>query len=352
MFSKCHIFVIKIKRNFFAILFMIFAICLLLFSKNNLTAVKNGLTLWATSVVPSLFPFFITTELLLHTNIIHFLGRLLNKFMKPLFNIRGEGSFGLIMGIISGYPVGAKIACDFREKNICTKSECERLLSFTNNSGPLFIVGTVGISMFGNTLIGVLLLITHILASITVGIIFRFWNSKNDTKYTSKKNFSNTSHNENVNISNLGQILSESITRSLSTIFMIGGFIIIFSSIISILKSSGILNILSGFIKPVFNMFSIDTSLASPFITGVLEITNGINQICSINLKNISVNIIFCAFLLGFGGISVLLQVLSITSKTDLSIKPYIYGKLLHGIIAAFYTFLFINFIPIFNLDL
>ena len=352
MFSKCHIFVIKIKRNFFAILFMIFAICLLLFSKNNLTAVKNGLTLWATSVVPSLFPFFITTELLLHTNIIHFLGRLLNKFMKPLFNIRGEGSFGLIMGIISGYPVGAKIACDFREKNICTKSECERLLSFTNNSGPLFIVGTVGISMFGNTLIGVLLLITHILASITVGIIFRFWDSKNDTKKKKKKNFSNTSHNENVNISNLGQILSESITRSLSTIFMIGGFIIIFSSIISILKSSGILNILSGFIKPVFNMFSIDTSLASPFITGVLEITNGISQICSINLKNISINIIFCAFLLGFGGISVLLQVLSITSKTDLSIKPYIYGKLLHGVIAAFYTFLFINFIPIFNLDL
>ena len=352
MFSKCHIFVIKIKRNLFAIIFMIFAICLLLFSKNNLTAVKNGLTLWATSVVPSLFPFFITTELLLHTNIIHFLGKLLNKFMKPLFNIRGEGSFGLIMGIISGYPVGAKIACDFREKNICTKSECERLLSFTNNSGPLFIVGTVGISMFGNTTIGILLLITHILASITVGIIFRFWKAKDDKKYVSQNNNINTSTNINVNLSNLGQILSESIMKSLSTIFMIGGFIIIFSSIISILKSSGILSTLSNIIKPLFDMFNISSELTTPFITGLLEITNGISQICNIHLKSISISIIFCAFLLGFGGISVLLQVLSITSKTDLSIKPYIYGKLLHGLIAAFYAFIFIQTIPIFNLDL
>ena len=347
---KCYC--ISLKRNILPIMFLLFIILLLVFSNSNIVATKSGLKLWANSVVPSLFPFLVATELLSYTNIVSFIGRKLDKFMRPIFNVPGISAYPFILGMISGYPVGAKIACDFREKNICTKSECERLLSFTNNSGPLFIVGTVGISMFGNTLIGVLLLITHILASITVGIIFRFWNSKNDTKYTSKKNFSNTSHNENVNISNLGQILSESITRSLSTIFMIGGFIIIFSSIISILKSSGILNILSGFIEPVFNMFSIDTSLASPFITGVLEITNGISQICSINLKNISVNIIFCAFLLGFGGISVLLQVLSITSKTDLSIKPYIYGKLLHGIIAAFYTFLFINFIPIFNLDL
>ena len=63
--------------------------------------------------------------------------------MKPLFNISGEGAFALIMGIISGYPTGAKIATIFRENGTCTKEECERLLSFTNNSGPLFIIGTV-----------------------------------------------------------------------------------------------------------------------------------------------------------------------------------------------------------------
>lgn len=142
MFSKCQFWVIKVKRNFLALTFLAFTFCLLLFSPYNLPAVKTGLTLWAGSVVPSLFPFFVSTELLMHTNIVYFLGRLLERFMKPLFRIRGEGAFGFIMGLISGYPVGAKIACRFRENQICSKTECERLLSFTNNSGPLFIIGT------------------------------------------------------------------------------------------------------------------------------------------------------------------------------------------------------------------
>ena len=138
------------------ILFICFTLGLLIFSKTNLPAVKSGLALWANSVVPSLFPFFVATELLMHTNIIQQLGILLNRFMKPIFNVRGEGAFAFIMGIISGYPVGAKIASNFRKNNICSKEECERLLSFTNNSGPLFIIGTVGITMFGNTLIRII----------------------------------------------------------------------------------------------------------------------------------------------------------------------------------------------------
>ena len=82
----------------------IFTICLLFFSSYNLIAAKAGLTLWATSIVPSLFPFFVATELLSNTNIPHILGKFFNIFMKPLFNIHGEGSFAFIMGIISGYP--------------------------------------------------------------------------------------------------------------------------------------------------------------------------------------------------------------------------------------------------------
>ncbi len=379
MFSKCHFFVLKIKRNLFAIIFLIFAICLLLFSKNNLPAIKTGLTLWATSVVPSLFPFFVATELLLHTSIISFLGRLLNKIMKPLFNISGSGAFCFIMGLISGYPVGAKIATEFRNKNICSKPECERLLSFTNNSGPLFIIGTVGISMFGNTQIGILLLITHILGCISVGILFRFWGNKNNSNTNTKKhtnttnaiknnknkNFDKTSqesknyiktpsisNTESITISNLGKILSESITSSTNTILMIGGFIIIFSSIISILNTSGIFKTLTLISSPIFKLLNLDTNFCTPILTGILEITNGIKQISMIPIKTISINIILSAFLLGFGGISVFLQVYSITSKSDLSIKPYIYGKLLHGLLSALFTYIAIQIFPFFNLDL
>lgn len=352
MILRHNFYVVKLKRNFLPLLFLCFTFCLLIFSKSNLPAVKSGLLLWANSVVPSLFPFFVATELLINTNIVTQLGNILNKYTRSLFNVSGAGGFAFIMGIISGYPVGAKIACDFRQNNICTKEECERLLSFTNNSGPLFIIGTVGILMFKNTAIGILLFITHVLACITVGIVFRFW--KRNKTYN--KDFvaisKNSRKNNIVSFSNLGEVLAESITNSISTILLIGGFVVIFSSVISILKTSGILNLLAFLITPLFKILHIDTSFAIPLISGLLEITNGISGISNIAIKKISINIILTAFLLGFGGISILLQVLSITSKTDLSIKPYIYGKLLHGLFAAFYTYIFINILPFFNFDL
>ena len=348
---KYNFFVVNLKKFFLPALFLSFTICLLLFSSSNLPAVKNSLALWANSVIPSLFPFFVATELLMHTNITYYFGILFKNFMKPLFNVSGECSFAFIMGIISGYPVGAKLACEFRKQNICSKVECERLLSFTNNSGPLFIIGSVGISMFGNSTIGILLFITHLLASITVGCLFRFWKDPENSHNTNTTTFSN-SKKSTVSISNLGEVLAESITSATSTILMIGGFIVVFACIISIFKSCGFLSFLSNFIAPIFNAFNINTSFITPLLTGFFEITNGISLISNIAIKEISINIIFTSFLLGLGGISILLQVWSIVSKTDLSIKPYIYGKLLHGIIAAIYTFVFISVFPFFNFNL
>ena len=352
MLLKQNFYVLKLKKIFFPFIFISFTLCLLIFSKSNLSAVKSGLSLWANSVVPSLFPFFVATELLMHTDIVMQLGLLLNKYMKPLFNIRGEGAFCFIMGIISGYPIGAKIASNFRINNICSKEECERLLSFTNNSGPLFIIGTVGILMFKNTTIGFLLFITHILACISVGIVFRFWKKNSSSKLSFSKQHEKNSLKNNICFSNLGEVLAESITNSVSTIILIGGFVVIFSSIISIFNASGLLNVINNIFSPITDFFNINSSFSSSFFTGLLEITNGINSISNIPCKKISINIVLSAFLLGFGGISVFLQVLSIISKTDLSIKPYIYGKLLQGILSALYTYLFLNFIPFFNFDL
>ncbi len=328
MLIKPRFFIIKLRKNFFAILFFVFTVSLLLFSKSNLSAIKSGLTLWATSVVPSLFPFFVATDLLLQTDIVNFFKKIFGPLMKPLFNVNGEGAFGFIMGLISGYPVGAKIACEFREKGICSKAECERLLSFTNNSGPLFIVGTVGISMFGSSTIGILLLVTHVIASLTVGFIFRYWKSYDKSaKRSIKNNISN-----HVSFNNLGEIISNAILKSSQTIIMIGGFIVIFSSVISILKNSGL--------------------VTSPYILSLLEITNGISSIVNLHVKNISFQIVFTAFLLGFGGISIFLQVWSIVSKSDLSIKPYLYGKLLHGVISACYASIAIYLFPFLNFNL
>ena len=120
MFSKAKFYTINIKKNILTILLCIFIICLLVFSKTNISSAKSGLSLWANSVVPSLFPFFIAIELLNHTNIAHILGKILNKLMRPLFNVPGVGAYVFIMGLISGYPTGAKIVTQFREKRIIT----------------------------------------------------------------------------------------------------------------------------------------------------------------------------------------------------------------------------------------
>lgn len=95
------IFVFKIRRNLLPGIFLLFLICLILFSSSNMQAAKSGLKLWANSVIPSLFPFFIATEVLSKTRIPYQFGRIFNKLMKPLFNISGEGSFALFMGWLS-----------------------------------------------------------------------------------------------------------------------------------------------------------------------------------------------------------------------------------------------------------
>ncbi len=344
-------FIISFKRNLLPFFFVIIAICLVIFSKTNLSAASNGLTLWATCVAPSLFPFFVITNLLSYTKVVTILGRILDKFMKPLFNVSGIGSFAFIMGLISGYPVGAKIIADFREKNLVTKEEGERLLAFTNNSGPLFILSSVGISLFGDTKTGLLLLCTHVLSCITVGIILGRFSNKSINEFNYQSNNSIVQNN-NVSLKNLGEVLGNSINNAISTILLIGGFVVIFSVIISILNSTYALDFLSSFLNPILSLLGFDLNFSKPLLSGIIELTNGVKSVSTIHIKAISQNIVLCAFLLGFGGFSVLLQVFSIVAKTDLSMKKYFWGKLLQGIIASIYTFLALKFIPFINLDI
>ena len=138
--NKPKIILLSVKRNLIPTLFCLFTICLVIFSKSNLSATKSGLLLWANQVVPSLFPFFIATELLSYTTVVTKIGKCLDPIMRPIFNVPGCGAYAFLMGIISGYPVGAKIVSNFRSQGLCSKEEAERLVAFTNNSGPLFIL--------------------------------------------------------------------------------------------------------------------------------------------------------------------------------------------------------------------
>lgn len=331
-----RIFIIKLKKLIIPTCICVFTAFLILFSTDNLVAAKNGLLLWGTSVVPSLLPFFIATELLGYTNIVSFLGKLLNRFMRPIFNVPGEGAFALIMGVISGYPVGAKIVSNLKKQGNCTQEECERLLAFTNNSGPLFIIGTVGVSLFSSSSIGFKLFFVHLISCLLVGFIFRWWKCK---PQNSKWKRQESSTINSICFNNLGAVLSASIQSAIRLVVIIGGFVVLFSVIVSMLNSSKVLNILCMFLSPFLHIFKIPEIYSSSIITGIIEVTNGV-KIAAIGSNPFS--IIICSFLLGFGGISVLLQVLSITSEAKISIKPYILGKFLQACLSAIIMYFFI----------
>ncbi len=351
---KGHFMVLicSLKKNILTLLFCLLCAGLILFSNANFRAAENGLYLWATSVIPALFPFFVATELLSNTCIIPFLGKYLSPIMRPLFGVPGEAAFAFLMGLISGYPVGAKIVSNFYENGICSKEEAERMLSFTNNSGPLFIIGTVGVSLFGNSTLGILLFITHILACISVGITLNLFGFSKHSASHFKSNIPTTKQEQTVTFSSLGEVLGKSITNSISTILLIGGFVVMFSVIISILTQSHLLEIASSSLEPIFSALHIPISLTQPILCGMVELTNGVNAVANVSLKEISVSVTVCAFLLGFGGFSVLLQVFSIISKHGLSIKKYFIGKLLQGTYAALYTFIAFCIFPMLQFNL
>ena len=329
----------KFKKYVIPTTFVIFTITLILFSKSNILAVKAGLNLWVNNIVPSLFPFFIAVELINNTFFPKLIGKVFQKIMKPLFNVPGIGAYALFMGIISGYPIGAKIVTDLRNKNLCTKEEGERLLTFTNNSGPLFILGTIGITLFGDTSIGLLLLITHLLSCFTVALIFRFWKIKNRNESIDNLNI----YSDVISFKDLGKILSTSIVNSIRSIILIGGFVVFFSVVISILNKIYFFKIFYDILKTPFIILNINPNFIIPLTSGIIELTSGVSLIATIPSVNLGINVVFTAFILGFGGVSILLQVWSIISNSDISIKPYILGKLLQGLFASIYTFLIIS---------
>lgn len=323
-----------------------FILLLIIFSHTAVESASKGINLWLNVVFPSLFPFFVASEILNRTGFIKSVGILLEPIMRPLFNVPGCGSFALAMGVTSGYPVGAKLTASMREEKLLTKIEAERLLSFTNNSGPLFIIGAVAVGMFNNPRIGFVLLFCHILACLTVGILFSFYGNR-------KGHIENISGNKifisfkrelaNTKSVNVGEVLGDSIRNSINTMLAIGGFIILFSVIINLLLETGVISYISNFLEGFLCLAGISKDLVAPILSGFFEITTGINMVSKIEGISFVQQLSAVSLILGWAGLSVHFQVYSIIAKTDISIKPYLFGKLLQGIFAAIYISVFMN---------
>ncbi len=150
-------------------------LALVLWPEQAMEAMRDGIKLCGNVILPSLFPFFVLSSLVVELGMSRYLGRLLEPVMAPLFYVNGNCAAALALGFVGGYPVGARTAIQIYENGQCSRTEAERMLAFCNNSGPAFILGVVGAGVFGNGMAGLLLYLTHLLASLCVGVLFRFY---------------------------------------------------------------------------------------------------------------------------------------------------------------------------------
>ena len=135
--------------------------------------VREALDLCARSVIPSLFPFLVVSSLLLALGFGELAAPWLAGLMEPLFRVPGAGSAALLLGLAGGYPVGAKTAADLYRQGLLSRQEAERLLSFCNNSNPVFLISVLGSGVFGSVRTGVWLWLIHVLSALLTGLVFR-----------------------------------------------------------------------------------------------------------------------------------------------------------------------------------
>ena len=295
------------------------ALMILLYPQNAIMYAKSGLYLCYDVIIPSLFPFFICSGLLIYSGFTKVLSRIAGPVMRPVFNVGGAGSTALTLGIVSGYPLGALTACQLYESGYLSKTETERLLAFCNNSGPLFILGAVGSAIYSSGKIGVVLYISHILSTFLVGFLFRFY-ARN--KHTAPA-YSVTQTEDD-----FSQVFSKVLASSINSILTVCGAVIFFG-------------VISGIVTTHLPVGDTINSV----ICGILELTGGTKAISQTALP-ITVKLTLSAFVVGFAGICVHIQVASIVSKYHLSLMPYILGKLSHGLFSALFTYLYFLAFP------
>jgi len=258
------------------------------------------------------------------------LSRLLQPVMTPLFNLNGACGTALAMGLIGGYPVGARTAVSLYEKRLCTKAEAQRMLAFCNNAGPAFIFGFVGMGVFASSRIGLLLYLTHIAASITVGVVFRQYGRRGEQ--CTPMQITDRTGKHCSPLQNFPNAFINAVTQAMQSVLNICAFVIFFTVFVRMLFVFGIL----PFVANVLSLFGMQTTIGYSLFAGLVEITGGLRNLQGDAMSSVTL----AAFLLGWAGLSVHTQVLSFLSHSNLGIWTYIAGKALHAVISAAYMFI------------
>ena len=335
----------KLKTLFLSVSVTILAGSLISFPQESFQASIRGLNMWWEIVFPSLLPFFIVSEMLIGFGVVRFIGVLLEPLMRPLFKVPGVGGFVWAMGMASGFPAGAKLTARLRQEGQLTRTEAERLVSFTNSSNPLFIFGAVSVGFFNNAQLGIIFAFAHYLGNIGVGILMRFYGKEDSLKRSErKKSFALRSALSALHQTRLkdnrpiGKLLGDAVTSSIQTLLMVGGFIIIFSVINKLLYLLHITAFLAQVVGYALQTISFPDMLSIPFISGLFEITLGSQMTSQVQDATLLQQAMITSFILAFSGFSVQAQVASILAQTDIRFQPFFFARIIQGVFASLFT--------------
>ncbi|GKU76021.1 sporulation integral membrane protein YlbJ [Paenibacillus sp. L3-i20] len=341
--------------------FVAFFIALLMaiYPTETLHSSLRGLSIWWEVLFPALFPFFVISELLLGFGIVHFFGKLLDPFMRPLFRLPGIGGFVVTMGYISGYPVGARLTAQLWAQKLITRAEGERLVAFTTTSDPIFLIGAVSVGFFQNVSIVPVLAAAHYGGGLLIGFLMRFHDTKSDSETLSRERdaqHDNQSRSPMLKVKRLshsrialalrsmhearlldgrrlGRLLQDSVQSALKLMIVVGGLVVFFSVVMEMLTHVGLVELLTEMLRLLFGMLGLPIPLADAAIFGLFEVTLGARA--SGTSETLLMHAVaMAAWVLSWSGLSVHAQIASLLSRTNLRYAPFLIARLLHGFIA------------------
>lgn len=301
------------KKILYIILFFILIVLILINSYEIIQSIHFSFSLCINNVFPSLIPFMLLSNILINYNFVNDISNILENIMKKIFKVNKNCSFALIMSILSGSPSNAKYLKDLYDNNLISLKDVQKCLNFCHFTNPIFIIGTIGVVFLNNKKIGLIILISHYISSIIIGL----FNKKDN--YIKKNNFILINKKNN-----FISILKDSINNTINTLLLILGIITTCIIITCILNK----------------ILYIDNN--NKFIYGLIEMTQGLKYISNSNYS-IEFKSMISSFLISFGGICIHAQTFSILDNKKIRYFPYLISRFIHGILSSSFTILFIK---------
>lgn len=299
---------------------------IILFPGVILEGAQAGLLLWFNTVLPALLPFLILSNLLLGSPAIQGLARITGRFLRPLFGVSDYGSYVMLTGFLCGYPMGSKTAADLTRAGRISLEEGQYLLSFCNNTSPMFVLGFVAVQCLQAPALAPLSLLLLWVPPLILSFLFRPRKSRRHPKECSVALRSSAFAKNRTVPGEIPGGIDNAILDGFTTITRIGGYIILFSILIQLMR------LLPFREFPLFQLL-----LAS------LEVTNGAVLIGNLPLS-FPARFSLCMGMVSFGGWCSVAQTRSMIQGSGLSIFPYIIQKLATAMVTSLLSFLMLLF--------